>query len=209
MANSYSPSHSITVQHLEEDQLEDVITVHNKVLGYTLNSRLGPEHLRLLYSTMLKNPNCFVGVAQIDSKIVGFISGTLNIESTKSMFFRSISIGHLFRIISHFLLHPSLVVNYWHGTQIEKPVFYKGTVVEPILTTIGVDDAYQGLGIGRKLVKNLEQFFLHKGVSVYRLDTLLSNQNARKFYASLGFVEVAERADSVVFVKVLEIPYEK
>lgn len=198
-----SPSPNIIIQNLDEGDLDDIVVIHKKVLGYTLNSQLGDEHLKLLYATMLKDPGCFVGIALNGSQSIGLVSGALNIESVKSRFFQSVTASYFFRILLRFLAHPSLLLKFWHGRQIEEPVFYRSIPVIPTLTTIGVEESFQGFGIGRELVKTLEEFFRRRGVSVYRLDTLLSNRKARDFYARLGFLEVSQRADSVILVKSL------
>ena len=39
------------------------------------------------------------------------------------------------------------------------------------------------------------------GVLAYRLDTLIGNERAIRFYRELGFLEVAQRADSIIFVR--------
>ena len=198
-----SPSQDIVVQRLEESDLDDIVAIHQRVLGYTLNSQLGQGHLRRLYSAMLNNPDCFVAIARHNSKSIGFVSGTLNVESTKSRFLRSTTFIDLLKIALHLLLHPRLLLDVWYGIQIEKPVEYDNTAVLPTLTTIGVEERFQGSGAGRELVRALEEFFRLREVPVFRLDTLLSNQKARAFYARLGFFEVAERANSVILIKSL------
>jgi len=192
------------IQPLEEQFLEAVVSVHQSVLGYSLNSRLGKEHLMLLYRTMSKSPDSFVAVALCDSRPIGFVSGTLNIESVKTLFVRSAPLTHWLAIAARLLIHPGLLLNWMRGSEIDKPVFLQGAPVEPILTTIGIDEHFQGHGVGKKLICELEDFFIRNKVSAYRLDTLKSNNNARQFYIALGFLQITERADSVIFVKSLD-----
>ena len=84
-----------------------------------------------------------------------------------------------------------------------QPIFLQGKRVDSILTTIGVDQNFQGFGIGKKLVHELEQYFKAHGVTAYRLDTLTTNDQARRFYESQGFAPNEIRADSILYLKEL------
>lgn len=192
------------MQPLEEQFLEAVVSLHQSVLGDTLNSQLGKKHLRLLYSVMSKTSDSFVAVALHDSRPIGFVSGALNIESIKRLLTQSASLPHWINIAGRFLMNPRLTLDWAHGSEISKPVYLQNTLVEPILTTIGVDGHFQGLGVGKKLINALEEFFLQHRVPAYRLDTLKSNQNAKNFYIKMGFIPLMERADSIIFVKPLD-----
>jgi GNAT superfamily N-acetyltransferase len=193
----------ILIRPLEEQCLEAVVSIHRSVLGDTLNSHLGAKHLALLYRTMLQDPNCFVAVALYNDLPIGFVSGTLNMDATKSLFFRSASLAHWAKISLRLISHPGLLLDFWHGIEIGRPIFWQNALVEPILTTIGVEERFQALGIGKDLVNALEEFFLVHRVSAYRLDTLESNQKARNFYSRIGFLQVDMRAGSVILIKPL------
>ena len=194
----------ILIRPLEEQFLDAVVAIHRSVLGDTLNSRLGTKHLAILYKVMLHDPNCFVAVALYNARPIGFVSGTLKMDATKSLIFRSASLAHWAKVALRLISHPGLLLDFWHGIKIGRPVVWQNTAVEPILTTIGVEARFQALGIGKDLVSALEDFFLARGVPVYKLDTLESNQKARRFYSARGFVQVDKRADSVILIKPLD-----
>ncbi len=102
-----------------------------------------------------------------------------------------------------FIRHPDFLVEWAYGNQVGRPILMQGKRVDSILTTIGVDQNFQGLGIGKKLVHELEQYFKAHGVTAYRLDTLKTNDQARRFYESQGFTPNETRADSVLYLKEL------
>lgn len=204
MTNSSFSRQAVSIQPLDQAHIRQVVEIHRQVLGYSMNSRIGPDHLSLLYSVMLTSPDCFVAVALYDSRMVGFVSGTLDPESVKSRFIRSIPKFHWLKILFRLLFLPGLFTEYWHGRKIDQPVHWESHLIAPTLTSIGVLEEFQGLGIGRNLVHLLEDFFRKAKMQVYRLDTLQSNQKAREFYARLGFHEVEKRANSVILVKSLE-----
>jgi ribosomal protein S18 acetylase RimI-like enzyme len=100
-------------------------------------------------------------------------------------------------------LNPGLLWEWRKAQVIAGSVSIDSTEVEAVLTAIVVDRHIQGRGIGRALVEAFEEYLRKSGVFAYRLDTLTKNERAIRFYRELGFVEVARRADSIVFVRQL------
>ena len=193
----------ITIQPLTEKYIGSVVHLHQSVLGETLNSRLGAKHLEHLYRVMLQSPDCFIGIALSDSNLAGFISGALNLNAIKPVLLKTMPPSGWLNIALRFLRHPDLLVEWMHGNQVGQPIFLQGKRVDSILTTIGVDQNFQGFGIGKKLVHELEQYFKAHGVTAYRLDTLTTNDQARRFYESQGFAPNEIRAGSILYLKEL------
>jgi ribosomal protein S18 acetylase RimI-like enzyme len=196
-------THAVRVAALTDELLEEAVRIHLAGLGYTMNSRLGRGHLRFLYRLMARDDRCYVGLALSDGRPVGIISGTLDAGSLSTRLWRAMSFSRLARIAFTFLSQPSLIFELWKSRVIAAPVFDKGREVKAILTTLSVDPGVQARGIGRRLVAAMENSFARRGIRMYRVDTLLENLPAREFYRKLGFREVGERADSMVFLKAI------
>jgi ribosomal protein S18 acetylase RimI-like enzyme len=194
----------ITVRPLRDEFLIDVVRIHRAGLGYTVNSLLGTEHLAFLYQTMSREPDCYVGVALVDNHPVGVVSGTVNPANLKSEILRSSSIRRVLGMAIRLLVQPWMFIPLWQGNVIAAPVQHSGQDVTAVLTAIAVDPRVRGQGIGRQLVAALEGFFVEHNVKSYRLDTLVKNEQASAFYRGLGFLQVAKRAGSLIFVKVIE-----
>lgn len=54
-----------------------------------------------------------------------------------------------------------------------------------------VRSAFQGLGLGRRLVEAVMEAARHSGYRELRLDTLASMESAQALYRRLGFIEIA------------------
>lgn len=195
----------LSLQPLTEPILLDVVRIHRSGLGYSLNSRLGQEHLTSLYRAMARDNQSCVRVSMMGGQPIGVISGAVNGQALKSRLLRSLSIWSAARIALAFVAHPSLIHQWWEENRIGAPVYYQGLSVKAVLTAIAVDEDFQTRGVGRQLVAALERFFVEHGVRTYRLDTLVTNAAAREFYKRLSFSEVATRADSVVLLKELKL----
>lgn len=203
MHPSLQSNQKIIIQPLVESYIEPVVSLHQLVLGETLNSRLGKRHLENLYYAMLQSRDCFVGVALSETYPVGFISGALSLDTVKSLLFRNMPLDGWKNIALRFIRYPDFLLEWRRGNQVGRPILLQGKRVNSILTTIGVDPDFQGLGIGKKLIRELEIYFKKNGVTAYRLDTLRTNHQARTFYEALGFVQADIRADSIIFLKEL------
>jgi ribosomal-protein-alanine N-acetyltransferase len=57
---------------------------------------------------------------------------------------------------------------------------------------IGVDPQHRRKGVGTLLMERLLDYFRKRGVSKVRLEARESNWGARRFYSTLGFVEVGK-----------------
>jgi ribosomal protein S18 acetylase RimI-like enzyme len=194
---------ALRIRPLTDGLLEDVIRIHLAGMGYTLNSRLGWDHMRYLYRTMADDQACYVGVALVDDRPVGVVSGSVDAGRFTSKLFKTMSGLRLASIASTMLLRPWLIWLWWQGIVIGAPVQVNSEEVKAVLTAIAVDPKTQRKGIGRALVDAFEGFLRERGVDTYKLDTQITNERARKFYRDLGFQDAARRADSVVFVRQL------
>lgn len=86
-------------------------------------------------------------------------------------------------------------LKYW-GIQ-EKPAGY--------VHSLTVRDSFSGRQLGKLILKLVEQQLLDKGVYLFRLDCITSNQKLCQYYESLGFKKVGEK----ITIQSLNNLYEK
>lgn len=183
--------------------MDEVIRIHLAGMGYSLNSRLGMDHMRFLYQTIAGDPDGYAGAAVVGDRPTGVVTGVLDSAKFTRALLRKMPASRIAATALRLLLRPELLWEWRKGQVIAAPVFLGSTEVRAVLTAIVVDRAIQGKGIGRALVEAFEQFLRTAGVFAYRLDTLIKNERAIRFYEDLGFLEVARRADSIIFVRQL------
>ncbi len=198
------PAPEIEICPLTGDLLPDVVRIHRDALGYTLNSRLGDAHLMRLYSQMSKDSESYVGVAVVEGRPAGVVSGTLNEDRLKARLLGSLPPSALLTVLAELVRHPGLIGAWLQSLSIARPVYHEGKRVEAVLTALAVDARFRGRGLAKELIAALERYFSARQVGIYRLDTLITNQPAQSLYAGLGFIEVARRAGSAILVRMIK-----
>jgi L-amino acid N-acyltransferase YncA len=76
--------------------LNEIAEIHAQSIPYSINSILGIERLKTLYSVFFSNPDHYLIVAEEGGLIIGFISGTSNYSSLMKAAKGSVSLKQLF-----------------------------------------------------------------------------------------------------------------
>jgi hypothetical protein len=69
---------SVRIVPLADEHVDDVIQIHLAGMGYSLNSRLGRDHLRFLYQTIAGDPGGYASVALVGERPAGVVTGVLD-----------------------------------------------------------------------------------------------------------------------------------
>lgn len=75
--------------------LNEIAEIHAQSIPYSINSILGIERLKSLYTVFFSNPDHYLIVAEEDGSIIGFISGTSNYSSLMKEAKGSVSLKQL------------------------------------------------------------------------------------------------------------------
>lgn len=72
---------------LQQAHLERIVDLHCRVLYWSINSRLGKDHIFDLYQTMLADPQAFGFAYLVKNELVGFITATTDNAHTKKLLY--------------------------------------------------------------------------------------------------------------------------
>lgn len=171
-----------------------IADLHSNGIPFGFLSTLGPRFLAKLYSGIADSPgSCLLVERDAQGQVIGFVSGSLSIRACYRYVLRRnfISLG--------FLLLPHLfsLANFRRILETLKYPFKKQATqqaegvsdVSTELLSIAVADCARGKGVGKKLVRSLEAFFLTQGYcGAYKVVTWAEDARSNAFYRSAGFV---------------------
>jgi ribosomal protein S18 acetylase RimI-like enzyme len=187
---SYDRHSGFEIKIMEQGDIPSAAKIHKEVIGFSLNSKLGLDHLRNLYEVTLKDPYSSIYVAHRENHVVGVAVATLDPDHLQKKLLHHFTLTKKLRIIIRLLSLNSAVI-------------FKGKSVVPCLFVLAVDNDYRRAGLGRLLLENVEQFMRNNNCYTYQANAIEGNNVARKFYIKLGFIEVEKRGRHTVYVKEL------
>lgn len=85
----------LTIRTAVFADLDQISEIHAQSIPYSINSILGIERLKTLYSVFFSNPDHYLIVAEEGGLIIGFISGTSNYSSLMKEAKGSVSLNQL------------------------------------------------------------------------------------------------------------------
>ncbi|MFH1457245.1 MAG: GNAT family N-acetyltransferase [Patescibacteria group bacterium] len=184
---------------LTENKIQEVVALHQKVLGHTLNSRIGSWFLKKLYMQTIKAENNGFGFIYMENnKVLGFISFCIDQEKLSNKIKQSISFKNKLKLFSFLIFHPNLInkfiKNIFFGN------FIKNNFKKPytIILTIGVHSNTRGKGIGKKLINKCQEVLKNKNINTIYVDTEITNKIAIKFYQKIGFQIIKKKFNNVI-----------
>lgn len=185
------------------DDIDDVVTIHCESFLNSRSTKLGRPFLRKMYLWFVQYQRGLSFVAEIDGRIVGFVTGGIGGSSRKIFRFA------LFEILWAFLRHPGLILQsdmfeQWSSylwsllprkrkatSLSENPRFVKGT-----LDSIAVSPRARGRNVGKSLVSAFENAAREQGATLLSLGVEYNNLTARRLYESCGWELAREDAKS-------------
>jgi ribosomal protein S18 acetylase RimI-like enzyme len=187
---------------LTRSDLQSIAGLHKQGIPTGFLSSLGEVFLAKLYAGIDKAPGSCVIVERDESgEVIGFVSGTLSIRRcyrhviTRNLLSLGLRLG--LRLLSpHILLRVFETLRYplTHPPVSPLPFSFKkkggglGGWVNAELLSIAVSDSARGKGVGKRLVKALEAFFVRNGhAGPYKVVTWAEDKRSNAFYLGVGF----------------------
>ncbi len=167
-----------------------VVEVHRRAFPEAFLTLLGGRFLAAYYSLLLGYAGGALLVAERENRLAGFAAGCLAPEQFHALMraakplLGSAALGGLVRRPS---LLPRLLANYRRTAPAKRPATAASTA-DAELTSLAVDPADAGHGLGSALVEALAAKLADGGAATLELTTdAAGNEGARRFYERLGF----------------------
>lgn len=187
---------SIEIRPATPADLPQIAKIHYAAFGNDHFTSIFPQDLlEKFYEEVLKDsPDSYVGL--YDGQVTSFvITGAHTAAGVKRFTKRNKA-----RLMGLMLRHPKHLAEKIK-IKLFPPRFNSSTPYR--LMSIGVSPSFQGKGIGRFLLLNLDRILVEKGITQFGLSVRRSNKRALQFYERQGFVNEGETWLSVYYVRTL------
>ena len=174
---------------IRESQLVDCLSIakiHKEYLNRSFLGTLGERGLTLLYKTLVEYEESILIVAENNGKVIGFISGSMNVGDLYKYFLKRNSLKAFFFLLPRFI-NVSIVKKVLETLRYPKRDL-EISLPEADLLSIAVMEDYQGKGISKQLFKALVNEFDKRGTSEFKIIVGTSLSRSQKFYKNLGCI---------------------
>jgi hypothetical protein len=97
----------MTVRPLISTDIDGVVELHCRVLDWSINGRLGADHIRTMYSALLAGDDIVAYISESGQRLLGFMVATADYKRARTRFRRAIGVPGLLRILRGLLLKPA------------------------------------------------------------------------------------------------------
>lgn len=167
------------------EEAKEIANIHMDELATGFLSSLGLSFLSLFYKSIILSPFGFAIVAIDNDRVIGFISGTMDIKKFYKFFIKKYFVS-FFSILAVKLFKPSVFKGFL------ELLFYPEKIKSPDipaseLLTIAVLSDYHGKGIAQNLLCEFANEMEKRGVNCFKVVVGESLKRAIKFYENAGF----------------------
>jgi len=199
----------MTIRDATENDLPQIVAVHQRAFDGFFLTKLGPDFLHQLYDAFaFRRGGVLRVLCSEDGRVVGFAGGAVDPDSFFQGLKKEKGFVFLIRSIPGLLKNPILVLKkLWYA------VFYKGEVPSilsqaALLSSIGVEPEMVGKSLGKKLLADFEEVVHSRGArSLYLTTDKLGNDNVVAFYIKSGYKIESEfvQADGRNMLRLIKI----
>lgn len=197
------------IRDATEEDLPEIVAVHQKAFDGFFLTKLGPAFLRQLYGAFaFRNGGVLRVLCSEDGRIVGFAGGAIEPGSFFHGLKKEKGLAFFIRALPGLIKNPILVFKkLWYA------VFYKGETPSTLshaalLSSICVTPEMAGMSLGKKLLVDFEEVVQYKCAgSLFLTTDKYGNDNVVAFYLKSGYKVQSEffQADGRNMLRLIKI----
>lgn len=174
------------IRLIEKDDSYSLARIHKQGLAGDFLPSLGIDFLTAFYEGIIGKLGVYGFVSVEGTKINGFVVGTNNSDKFFSQALHANFVKLSLLLLVQLIKRPQIIKNVLETFLYTK----KEGTSKAELVVIAVSNKSQGRGVGKQLVKTLEQTFNKEKIKRYKL-TVHADKKAVGFYEHLGYSRVS------------------
>lgn len=161
-----------------------IAKIHQQEINQGFLSQLGIKFLSKVYEATIVSPNAFTVIAKDNDKVIGFISGCINVSKFYRDFYKKY-VANTFLILVPKIFRISVLKKIFET--IRYPRQKEKKLPEAELLTIVVLKSFHGQGIAPKMFEKFLSEMRKRGVRRFKVVVGKKLKRAIGFYEKVGF----------------------
>lgn len=183
---------ALDIKPIGPEHVDELATLHHRELHWSFNGQLGIDHIRDLYSALVRNPYFFGHIIFLKGKPIGFSTASTDVAAMRADVVRAYK-GKMLRILAYFLRNPLATVGVLESIFVVPYHFRKAGAKAEWLTFITDTEAgFVAPLAALRLVDAVRDEFKARDVDIYAAQGVRDNPRAMQFYAKLGWSVTAK-----------------
>lgn len=166
------------IRKITNEDIPEVASIHFKHLKVGVLSHLGEKFLREFYKSLLKQNSTFTLVAFHDSKIIGFATGAINLQTVPKALITDLWLPTLFAIIKNPVIAVKLLQTPFYPS-------FKTNVNIGEIFSLAVIPGFRRQGIGSKLINSCKKEFKKRDCDHFQISVRKKMLQANSFYLKM------------------------
>jgi ribosomal protein S18 acetylase RimI-like enzyme len=168
---------------LSSRDIDKIAGLHKKLLWESILGEFGLLFLKELYLSISRDRESIIILAKNGNDVVGFLIATKNKYSFYSRIARNFSPILFLTALKSLILKPLLpfkFISWWFFSR-------KINLPKAELQFIAIDNQFQSLGLGSKMLKLLEKVYAKSHIDTFSVGTKSENKASNRFYIKKNF----------------------
>ncbi len=172
---------------IDARHLDQMVELHCRVLHWSINARLGHEHVKQLYQALISDPNVF-GYADIDrhGRMLSFITITSDLRATRRRLFAGFTLKTYFRLLMQSLKKPADFIDLLENKFLVPGLIAKLNARVELFTWVGDIDELAGRVSAVRTMQHAVSQLQMKGLSPVIAQVAKYDENPNRFHKRAG-----------------------
>jgi hypothetical protein len=175
----------IKIEPITLNNINDIATLHYKILSWSLNGSLGKEHILELYKAIFESSHVFGYICYSGDTTLGFLTATTNSSKTRNSLIK-IYANKIPQLIKHLLKKPKDIIAILESKFLVPYIFKKYECNAEWLTFVtDTSNAFITPYVSLGLMAELKDHFKKNDIDFYMAQGIKDNPKAIKYYKKL------------------------
>lgn len=189
MKNNKRLMDKIITEPMTMEHLSDIGELHYKILYWSVNGKLGKEHIYKLYNALFQCDSFFGYVYYFQGRLIGFTTATTDFREVRKAI-EQVYEKKIMEIIIRYLFQPRYLIGFFESKFIVPLVYKKYNVKAEWLTLVtDLSKPFLNSLVASKLISNIYDHFKKLGMT-YMAQAVKNNPKAINYYNKLHWKRV-------------------